>query len=139
MPAFGSDITINDGAAVPVAKTFNPMQRDNLVAMYAEKSSGIPIGYVGLSVSNRAPTDLAKGIYKVRIKMYKPTLDVTSPSTGSGIQPAPSVAYTLQSVTDFFLPARSTLQERKDLLALQFNALNHATIKDVVWNLSNIF
>jgi hypothetical protein len=56
-------------------------------------------------------------IYKVTAKLDLPTLEVTSPSTGTGIQPAPTKAYSCQANLEFLIPERSTLAERQVLIS----------------------
>jgi len=99
------------------------------VAKWVDKSGGIPVGYPTFTLSVREPTKASR-VYKVTAKLDLPTMDVTSPSTGSGIQPAPSKAYSCGCVMEFLLPERSTNAERKILLrdvASLFHNLINAT------------
>lgn len=138
MPAFGT-ITINDGAASPVAHAFDPVEIDGILASYADRSGGIPIGYGVLSISLRKPANMSTGVYKATVKVSIPTLEVTSPSTATGIQPAPTTAYTCVAAMDFLLPGRSTLANRKDVLAYAKNALANAAVVAVIQNLENVY
>lgn len=146
MPAFGN-IVINNGAATPVAKTYKPVNIDQSdVSHLAETSGGIPIGYGRLSFSLRQPNVTLKagsnsygGMYKILLKFEIPTLEVTSPSTGSGLQPAPTVAYVTMAKLEFMIPARATELERKDILAYAKNILAHQISTDTVVNLENIY
>jgi hypothetical protein len=137
MPAIGN-IVINDGAATPVAHTFSPVGVEGVVATHADRSAGIPVGYGNIAISLRKPAS-GSGVYKASIKILVPTLEQTSPSTATGIQPAPTVAYTTAMHLDFLLPARSSLQNRKDILAYAKNLLSHATVVSVVENLENVY
>jgi hypothetical protein len=56
-------------------------------------------------------------MFRITAKLYFPIGDVTSPSTASGIQPAPSVAYALQAILEFLVPERSTAVERSRLFS----------------------
>lgn len=137
MPAFGN-VVIKDSAAVD--HTFAPENRDsNGVAVYADRASGIAAGFWTLSISRRAPLANGQGVYKVVAKLRRPTLDVTSPSTGTGIQPAPSAAYAMEASLEFLIPARGTLDERKDILALAKNLLGNAVMTAVVENLESVY
>lgn len=146
MPAFGN-VVINDGQATPVAKTFKPVDIDvNNVSHYAETSGGIPLGYGRIGVSLRTPSGRAASgtsskdrNYKILFKLQVPTLEVTSPSTGSGIQPAPTVAYQTVANLEFTVPERSTLAERKDILAYAKNLLSNALATSVVVDLENVY
>jgi hypothetical protein len=64
----------------------------------------------------RPPTKESR-IYKVTAKLVVPTLEQTSPSTATGIQPAPTKAYDVTAILEFMLPERSTRPEREYLLS----------------------
>lgn len=68
-----------------------------------------------------------------------PVLESTSASTGTGISPAPTVAYVLTSKAEFLLPARSTAQQRKDLRTLMFNLLGRSETVALVETMEGIF
>lgn len=104
-------------AAVGVDMTLNPEGiNPQGVASWVDRSGGIAIGYPKLTMSVRAPTKASR-IYKVLVKLVLPTLEQTSPSTATGIQPAPTKAYDCAFVGEFFLPERSTLAERNKLFS----------------------
>lgn len=125
-------ITINDGAATPVAHTFSPARRDqNGTSYWADRSGGIALGYPTISQTLRNPTKSSR-VYKLTSKIVVPVLEVTSPSTSTGIQPAPTKAYDLMFACDMILPERSTLQQRKDLLAYAKNYLATAVLSAAV-------
>lgn len=86
------------------------------VARWVDRSGGIAIGYPAFTLSVRPPTKASR-IYKVTAKVVLPTLEQTSPSTATGIQPAPTKAYDCSCVMEFMLPERSTLAERNALLS----------------------
>jgi hypothetical protein len=77
---------------------------------------GVAIGYPAFTLAVRRPTKVSR-LYRVTAKMSLPTLEQTSPSTATGIQPAPTLAYTLQCVMEFMLPERSTAAERARLFS----------------------
>ena len=126
-----TSITINNGAATPVAKTYNPTRIEPELVRYHDRSGGIVIGFPEISISNRLPSKTAKS-YKVTAKVTIPVLEQTSPSTATGIQPAPTVAYTLVGNVDMVFPDRCTLAERKDLLAFVKNFLANAAVTTAV-------
>lgn len=139
MPTFGN-VTISDGKTTPIAHTYGPDSRDsNGVAFYADRSGGIAAGYWTLSIGRRVPTSNGQGVYRVTAKLRVPTLDQTSPSTGTGIQPAPSVAYAMEAELTFLIPARGTLAERKDILALAKNLLGNSVMTAVIENLEAVY
>jgi hypothetical protein len=108
---------ITTSATVGVDKTFDP-EGFILpgVARWVDRSGGIAIGYPQFSLSVRPPTKASR-IFKVTAKLVLPTLEQTSPSTATGIQPAPTKAYDCTCVMEFMLPERSTLAERNALLS----------------------
>ena len=139
MPAIGN-VTISDGAATPVAHTFAPAGISGLVASYADRSGGIPVGYPTLDLSLRAPSGQSREkMYLATIRIKTPVLDVTSPSTATGIQPAPSVGYTPIAELKFWMPERSTLQNRKDLRAFAKNIMADAVVTALVETLENVY
>ncbi len=114
-------------ATIGVDKTFDPEGRDTKgVARWVDRSGGIPINYPYVTMSMRRPNQGSR-IYKATVKFGLPTADITSPSTGSGIQPAPSKAYENAVVIEFLLPERGTSAERLSLLN-QVHSLFCATI-----------
>lgn len=139
MPAIGN-VTINDGATTPVAHIFAPAGISGLVASYADRSGGIPVGYPTLDLSLRAPSNQSREkMYLATVRIKTPILDVTSPSTATGIQPAPSVGYTPIAELKFWLPERSTLQNRKDLRAFAKNIMADAVVTALVETLENVY
>lgn len=139
MPAIGN-IVINDGAATPVAHTFAPAGISGIVASYADRVGGIPVGYPTIDASLRAPSNQSREkMYLATVRIKTPILDVTSPSTATGIQPAPSVGYTPIAELKFWLPERSTLQNRKDLRAFAKNIMADAVVTALVETLENVY
>lgn len=96
------------------------------VAKWVDRAGGIAIGYPALTMSVRPPTKASR-IFKVTAKLVLPTLEQTSPSTMTGIQPAPTKAYDCTCVMEFMLPERSTLLERQTLFS-RVHSLFLATI-----------
>ncbi|DAD52620.1 coat protein [ssRNA phage SRR6960551_10] len=145
MPALAT-LTINDGQATPVAHSFTPLSIDSGgVATFIDRTGGIPIGFCKLDLSLRQPPAAKTGqnssgrVYKATLRLFVPTLEQTSASTSTGIQPAPTKAFDHMATVQFFLPERGTTQNRKDLLALVTNALSDATIETVVTELEPFY
>jgi hypothetical protein len=108
---------LTTSATVGVDSTMNPEGiNPNGVAAWVDRSGGIAIGYPRLTMSVRPPTKAAR-VFKVNVRLNLPTLEQTSASTSSGIQPAPTKAYDCLCVMDFVLPERSTLLERQALFS----------------------
>lgn len=132
-------LTIADGLATPVNRTFNPVNIDQLgVAKWANRESGIALGYPVVTFSLRNPSKTSRN-YKVTAKLVLPVLEVTSPSTSTGIQPAPTKAYDLLATVDFVLPERSTVAQRSDLLAYLKNFLGNAVITNGVKDFESVY
>lgn len=146
MPALGN-ITLADGQASPVNHVFKPVNIDKQdMAHYADNSATTPIGYPRLALQLRIPAgplgvgaSSKNSVYRGVVKVDVPVLEVTSPATGSGIQPAPTVAYVTIAKAEFVLPARSTLQDRKDARAYLVNALGNATVISMLHDLENLY
>lgn len=133
MPAFAT-VTINDGAATPVARNFAPTVIADGVATLEDRSGGIAIGFPVITTSLRRPKGGSTN-YRAVAKIRFPVLEQTSASTATGIQPAPTVAYVLQGEVSFILPQRATLQDRKHVLALTKNLMAHATSTSLIESL----
>lgn len=137
MPALGN-VVINDGATTPVAHTFGPVGTKDGVSSYADRSGGIAVGYPTITVSLIQPSKTSK-LYKARIKVVMPVLETISNSTVSGILPAPTKGYDMSADVTFILPERSSLQNRKDILAYCKNLLADAVTTAIVQNLETVY
>lgn len=134
-----ASMTINDGAATPVAHTFAPITIDALgVAKWADRVGGIALGFPVISELVRVPTKDSRN-YRVTAKVVLPVLEVTSPSTATGIQPAPTLAYNLIGTVEMVLPERSSLAERKNLSAFLKNFLANANFTNAVENFESVY
>jgi hypothetical protein len=136
-------LTIADGQATPVNHTFSPVSIDSAgVARWADRSGGIALGFPQLTALTKAPST-AKGAsrsYRHSFKVVIPVLEATSPSTATGIQPAPTKAYDLVFNGEFVLPERSTLAQRNDLLAYVKNFIaNAGVIPQAVQNFETVY
>jgi hypothetical protein len=81
------------------------------IAKWVDRSSGYQIGYPSLTLSAKAPTKTSR-VTRVQMKYVSPTLEVTSPSTSTGIQPAPTKAYDHTFNGEWLMPERGTQAER---------------------------
>lgn len=138
--ASNANITINDGESTPVARTFGPDSIEAGVATYKDRSIGVPGGYGMITMSRpKAPSDLVNGSYKCVVQLMLPKLETASGSTTSGFEPAPRVAYNCVARTEFWLPVRSTEQDRKNLRVLLKNLIDNATIVAAVEDLEFVW
>lgn len=131
MAAIGN-LTLTDAAGTPVNHTFSP-QPDILsnMARWVDRSGGIALGYPTATLSMRMPTKASR-VYKVVSKLVTPVLEVTSPTTTTGIQPGPTLSFNLIASAEFVLPERSTLQQRKDIFAMFKDYLSDAVLTAAV-------
>lgn len=129
MSAFGSVKTISyltsastvgidlvqktDDAATATNRTYSPVGyvQNGMVAKWEDRSGGIQVGYPNFSLSVRPPVNGSR-INRVTLALHLPTLEQTSASTASGIQPAPTKAYECSAKLEFMLPERSARWER---------------------------
>lgn len=127
MPAFGN-LVLNNGAATPVAKTFEPVKIDGDMAKYAEKSGSIPAGFPRLAVALTEPKN-SSGNYRGYVQVKIPRLDpVTFAKIGEDIA-------TIQIQRS----STSTSAQVDDLLAFTANALKSTELKSVFSGLQNIY
>lgn len=112
MSTLAMPLARTSSATVSYDKTFDPEGIDAKgVARWVDRSGGIAVGFPSLSLATRKPTQGSR-LYKVTGKLAVPTLEVTAPTTVTGIQPQPTKAYDLAGMFEFMLPERSTLAER---------------------------
>lgn len=137
MPGF-ANITLNDGAGTPVAHVFAPNTLDGLMSTFADRSGGISVGYPTVTIVSTVPSKTSR-LYKVRAKIVMPVLEVVNSSTFSGITPAPTKAYDMTATVEFFVPERSTLQQRKDIRAFMQNFLANAITTALVETQESIY
>lgn len=146
MPA-RANIVINDATSpTPVAHTFNPTENGEW-SLFEDRVGGIPIGFGLITMRMKRPAPAGNGteskanarVYRIELNIAIPVLEVTSPSTGTGIQPAPTVAYILRCNMLYLLPERSSLQERKNLCAYAKNVLADANVLKVLQEVDDWF
>jgi hypothetical protein len=126
-------LTLTDATPVtPVNHTFSP-QPDVMsnLSRWVDRSGGIALGYPTATLLMRMPSKSSR-VYKVTAKLVTPILEVTSPTTTTGIQPGPTLSFNLLASADFILPERSTLQQRKDLFAMFKDYLGDAVMTSAI-------
>lgn len=124
-------VVVADSAAAN--HNFLPVGVDLGIATYEDRVGGIALGFPVLTTSQvRSKGPRGQKTYKTRLKLVFPVLEVTSPSTASGIQPAPTLAYDLSFDVTFATPERSTLLERQTLYAFFKNFAASAVVKNQV-------
>ncbi len=132
-------LTLKDGQATPANHTFSPVNIDSAgIARWADRAGGIALGFPVVTFSLRNPTKASR-VYKVSGKIVLPVLEVTSPSTASGIQPAPTKAYDLTATIEMMLPERSTAAQRADLMAYAKEFLANTVMAQAVASFESVY
>lgn len=132
-------LTLNNGETTPVAKTFSPVNIDQAgVAKWADRSGGVALGFPTVTYSMKTPNQSSRA-YKLTAKVNLPVLEQTSPSTATGIQPAPTLAYNVLATVEFAMPERSTQQQRKDVRAFMANFIANAVVTSGVNDFESVY
>lgn len=126
-----ANIVISDGEATPVSRTFVPAEVGANLAVFENVTSGIVAGFDRIVVTTRRSSPKSPN-HKIRVSLMCPVLEVTSPSTSTGIQPAPTVAYSVTSAFEQIAPARSTKLNRRNNRVLMSNALMNALLVNAI-------
>jgi hypothetical protein len=125
MPAI-AQLVINDGQATPAAHTFAVVGTTGTKAIWADKASGIPTGYLKITNEVREAKS-TNGAHSVIFGFEFPTLaTVNGVSTRVRVSSAQVRLNFAQDSTD---------QERKDAVAYVANTLGNATVKAATYNI----
>lgn len=128
MPALAT-ITINDGAATPVAHAFTPRKSDGVVATLKE-SLGIPEAFPDLKLSVREPVK-GSPVWRLRFSLALPVTAVVDGVT------------VVDHVNDFDgtfrISARSLEQARKDLRVMVANLFGNAAVITAIEKLEGFY
>lgn len=123
-----ANITLTDAASTPVNHVFKPSQEKGGVLYWKDTTvTSVDLGRNSLSLLQKVPGAQSR-VYKDSWKLVCPTLEQTSPSTSTGIQPQPTLAYENIFSMDLVFNERATLQERKDILTLARDLIDEAIV-----------
>lgn len=138
-----ANITIDDGATTPVARTFTPVAQAIAKAgskvSYLDRSAngGIAVGFPELHIT--AENVLGNDpIARYRVKASYPVLETISNNTASGYAPAPQKAYHLQYEGVWTIPKRSTTVDRQTFGGLIANLYDYEAVKDMINNFNPV-
>lgn len=123
-------LSINNGAATPVAKSFAPERVGSELSTFTERSAAVSAGFTRLMVSYSAASS-KRATNRVDIDLDLPVL-----STVNGVS---TVAYIGRFKGYFVLPDQMTAAERADLHAYVANGLNNALVKAVIKDLDPMY
>ncbi len=136
------NIVLADALATPVSHTFIPLGADEKnVQWLVDQSQSNAVGYWRISLQTTAPLPPKAGessdgrTFRVRVGLHEPVLETNGDSSMSGILPAPTVAYIPRSFTEYVIPERASLQNRKDLWKMHGNLLDNTQIQAAVESL----
>jgi hypothetical protein len=111
---------ITSSATVASDKTYAPegaVKATPGVFRWVDRSGGIPIAYPSYTIRVRAPSQ-GDPNYRIDEKISLPIPNITSPSTGSGIQPLPSVGYEYVANRGYKIPQAGSTAERTIFFSL---------------------
>jgi len=141
--AVATNIVLADALATPVNHTFVPIGKDDKgIFWFTDQSVTNAIGFWRISVEVKTPAAARAGqssadrTYRVRVGLHEPILETVSNGTVSGISPAPTISYIPRSFTEYVMPERASLQNRKDLRKMTASLNADANIIAVVENLN---
>lgn len=127
------NIVLADAQGTPVNHTFVPLGPDSDgIFWFEDQSQASPIGYWRISYQLKRPPTASPGqssanrTYRAVIGLHEPVLENTTNNTVSGIAPAPTISYTPRVFTEFVMPERCALLDRKNLRKMMWNLSNEA-------------
>lgn len=123
-------ITIDNGEATPVAKSFSPEKVSPDQTTFTERSALSSAGFLRFSVG-LSPANGGRKTNRVNIELSMPVL-----ASAGGVS---SVAYTGIFKGYFVIPDVMTSVERADLAAFVANALDNAQIRAVIKDLDPLY
>lgn len=123
-------LSINNGAATPVAKSFAPERVAPDLATFTERSAAVSAGFPRLSVQY-SPASSKRATNRIDLGLDLPVLQ-----TVNGVS---SVAYVGRFKGYFVIPDTMTAAERADLAAFVANALDVTSIRAVVKDLDPLY
>jgi len=128
-------MTINDGQATPVAHTFYPVGIDaNGVATLVDRFTGIAVGYPSITMALKYNRN--SRVYRATTRVMVPTLEVIGNSS-TGVTPPATKAYDCSAHTEYTIPERASLVERKNIRAYNANLQAHLTVQTLVESLES--
>lgn len=140
------NIVLADAQAAPVNHTFIPLGMDaNRVFWFEDQSQSNAIGYWKLSIYVSRTLPGAAGsqsksdrVNRVRIALHEPAME-TLGTADNGIPPPPTISYITRSASEFILPERNTLQNRKDIRKMTALLLADAQVIAAIEQLITVY
>lgn len=130
-----ANIAVLDGKTTPATHTFYPIAA-RPDASYREAVASLALVGQGIvTIRNQSAANAA--LQRVRIGLALPALETISGENAAGYTAAPKVAYTNTAMIELIMPARGTVDQRKDLRVMLSNLLLNAQVVDAIDNLNN--
>lgn len=123
-------LSINNGAATPVAKSFAPEQVSPQLSTFTERSAVASAGYARLGVA-LSPASGRRATNRVNVDLDLPIL--------ASVNGVSTVAYVGRFKGYFVIPDVMTGAERADLHAYVANALDNPLVKAVIKDLDPMY
>lgn len=123
-------LSINNGAAPPVAKSFAPVAVSPSLSVFAEKTSASSSGYLKLSIGASMASG-ARPTNRVDVSFDMPVTELVN-----GVNKVTRVG---RFKGYFVIPDTMTTDERADMLAFVANAFDDALIAGVVKDLDPLY
>jgi hypothetical protein len=123
-------LSINNGAATPVAKSFAPIAVSPSVSIFAEKSAASSSGFVKLTTKT-SPAASNRPTNRVDIDIDLPVLET--------VEGTNKVTRTGRFKGYFVIPDTMTADERANLHAYVANALDDELIKELIVDLETLY
>jgi len=120
-------LTLTDAAGTPVNRSYLLVQSTPDLSIWKDyvTNSGYPNG---AGVASLSLKENSNGTMRLTGKLVLPTLETVAGDTGLGFTPAPTKAYECLGSFDLVFPARSSLQNRKDLKAMTIDLMSDAVV-----------
>lgn len=131
MPAI-ADLVINDGLAVPVARTFVPLSASSNQSVHVYRREAIAAGDPTI-LTSFSPPNGSRRTYRVNLRVNLPTVVLDSNTSVS------SVLHTARFNADVVIPEAMTQADRDDFAAFIKNALADSVIEGIVADLDPIY
>lgn len=135
MGAIASIVLPDATPVTPVNHTFAPSSVKGDQGSWANQASSLPIGFETITMSLIDPAGKSS-VYRVPVGLRLPVLKTTTDMGGNSTT---TVDYWLEFTGEFKMPARSTLQNRQDLVKLTQGLLADSQFTALAEGLSHVF
>jgi hypothetical protein len=128
-----STLTLTDAASTPVNRAFIGVLSNPDLCVWKDYTTngGFPIG---ASVASLSVKENGSGTIRVSGKLVIAVMETISGDTDLGFDPVPTKAFEELGSFDLVFPARTSLQNRKDLKTMLIDFLSDAIVTAAVEN-----